>query len=179
MVGRLGRRTPFGSPAAVWIRASRAGGRWIGVVSPATPNGRLGWIDRGRTRIRLYRTRVSLHADLSARTLELREDGRVERRIPVTIGTPSTPTPTGRFAVTDKIEPAGSANPYGCCILALSGRQPHLRPGWAGGDRIAVHGSPANSAGGAASAGCLRARDDDLRALMKVVVLGAPVVIRP
>ena len=150
----------------------------MGVVSPATANGRMGWIDRGKTRMTLYRTRFSLHADLSERTLELHEDGRRKRRIAVTIGAPSTPTPTGRFAVTDKIEPAGSPNPYGCCILALSGRQPNLRPGWAGGDRIAVHGSRANTVGGAASAGCLRARDADLRALMRVVVLGTPVVIR-
>lgn len=179
VVGRLARRTPFGSPASVWIRASRADGRWVAVVSTATPGGgRLGWIDRRRTRLRLYRSAVSLHADLSERALELRDGGRVRRRIPVTIGAPGTPTPTGRFAVTDKIEPAGSPNPYGCCILALSGRQPHLRPGWAGGDRIAIHGSPTGRAGEAASAGCLRGRDGDLRALMRAVVLGTPVVIR-
>jgi len=178
VAGRLGRRTPFGSPTSVWIRASRAGGRWVGVVSTATPDGRLGWIDRRRTRMRLYRSSLSLRADLSERTLELRDGGRLRRRIPVTIGAPATPTPTGRFAVTDKLEPAGSRNPYGCCILALSGRQPHLRPGWAGGNRIAIHGSPANRAGAAASAGCLRARDDDLRALMRAVVLGTPVEIR-
>ena len=178
VAGRLGRRTPFGAPTSVWIRATRAEGRWVGVVSTATSDGRLGWIDRRRTRMRLYRSAVSLHVDLSARMLELREDGRVRRRMPVTIGAPDTPTPTGAFAVTDKIDPAGSPNPYGCCILALSGRQPHLRPGWAGGDRIAIHGSAAGRAGEAASAGCLRARDRDLRALMEVVLLGSPVVIR-
>ena len=99
------------------------------------------------------------------------------RTIPVTIGAPSTPTPTGRFEVTDKlIPPAGSG--YGCCILALSGHQPHLRPGWAGSDRIAIHGSPDQLVGAAASAGCLRATNSDLRALMKRVPLGTPVVIR-
>lgn len=178
VAGRLGRRTPFGSPTAVWIRAVRGRGRWVGVVSPATAPGRLGWIDRRRTRLRLYRARASLHADLSAQRLELRVSGRVIRRVPITVGARATPTPTGRFAVTDKLRPTDSPNPYGCCILALSGRQPHLRPGWAGGDRIAIHGSPANRAGGAASAGCLRARDADLRALLGAVVLGTPVVIR-
>jgi lipoprotein-anchoring transpeptidase ErfK/SrfK len=159
------------------VRAARAGGRWIGVVSPVGPAGRLGWIDRRRTRVRMFRTTLSLRADLSERMLELRDAGRVRRRIPVTIGSPATPTPTGRFAVTDKLEPTGSRNPYGCCILALSGRQPNLRPGWAGGDRIAIHGSPGNSTGTAASAGCLRARDSDLRVLLRTVVLGTPVVI--
>ena len=177
-LARLARRTRFGSPASVWIRAVRGGGRWLGVVSTATSGERLGWIDRGRTRVRLYRSAQSLHADLSKRELVLRENGRVTRRIAVTIGAPATPTPTGRYAVTDKIDPIGAVNPYGCCILALSGRQPNLRPGWAGGDRIAIHGSPADTAGGAASAGCLRARDRDLRALMRTVMLGTPVVIR-
>ena len=178
VAGRLAARTPFGAPTAVWVRGTRGGGRWLGVVSVGTPDGTLGWIDRRRVRVRPYRTAVSLHADLSERVLELREDGRVRRRIAVTIGAPATPTPTGSYAVTDKIRPAGSRNPYGCCILALTGRQPDLRPGWAGGNRIAIHGSPVNTTGAAASAGCLRARDRDLRALLRAVVLGTPVVIR-
>jgi lipoprotein-anchoring transpeptidase ErfK/SrfK len=78
--------------------------------------------------------------------------------------------------VTDKLIPDRSASYYGCCVLALSGHQPHLRPGWAGGDRIAIHGG--GSIGTAASAGCLHATDRDLRRLMRVVTLGTPVVIR-
>jgi lipoprotein-anchoring transpeptidase ErfK/SrfK len=67
---------------------------------------------------------------------------------------------------------------YGCCLLALSGHQPIVRPGWAGGARIAIHGSPSQLVGEAASAGCLRARNEDLRYLMKRIVLGTPVRIR-
>jgi lipoprotein-anchoring transpeptidase ErfK/SrfK len=93
----------------------------------------------------------------------------------VGIGAPNTPTPTGRFIVTDKLIPNRAHSFYGCCLLALSGRQPHLRPGWAGGDRIAIHGG---STGGAASAGCLHASDADLRRLMKLLPVGTPVYIR-
>jgi lipoprotein-anchoring transpeptidase ErfK/SrfK len=57
----------------------------------------------------------------------------------------------------------------------LSGRQSHLRPGWAGGDRVAIHGG---SVGGAASAGCIHANDADLIRLMKVVPIGTPVYIQ-
>jgi lipoprotein-anchoring transpeptidase ErfK/SrfK len=71
------------------------------------------------------------------------------------------------------------SGPYGCCIVALSARQPNLPPGWAGGDRIAIHGTPhTETIGQAASTGCLRAADTDLRVLMRDVPVGAPVFIR-
>jgi hypothetical protein len=175
VIAHLNAETAYGSPTVVW--AARVSGRWLGVVTPALPNNRIGWLDVDHDRPRMWRTRLLLVADLSQRSLELMRYGHPFRRIPVTIGAPATPTPTGRFAVTDKLRPdRGTA--YGCCILALSGHQPNLRPGWAGGDRIAIHGSPAQATGGAASAGCLRARDSDLRFLLKRVALGTPVLIR-
>lgn len=175
-IARLGRRTRFGSATTLWVPRHRGGGRWLGVISTATEG--VAWIDRRQARVRLFRNNLALAADLSDRTLELRRGSRVIRRMAVTIGKPSTPTPPGSFGVTDKIIPRGDGGTYGCCILALSGRQKVLRPGWAGGDRIAIHGSPANQTGRAASAGCLRGSDSDLRALMKVVLLGTPVTIR-
>lgn len=175
VVAHLRARTRYGSPTAVWAVERR--GRWLGVIAPRIPNDRIAWIDARRAHPRMWRTRYSLHADLSERVVELRDGKRVRRRIPVTIGAASTPTPTGRYTVTDKLI-ARPGSVYGCCIVALSGTQPHLRPGWAGGDRIAIHGSPGQSVGGAASAGCLRARDRDLRLLMRLLAVGTPVVIR-
>ena len=83
--------------------------------------------------------------------------------VPVGIGSPSTPTPTGSFAVTDGLHWRGS-RVYGCCVLALSGHQPQLAQGWTGGDRIAVHGTDAPATvGEAASLGCLHASAADMR----------------
>src|SRR4051812_10035620 len=42
-VGTLGPRTVYGSPLAIPVVRRR--GAWLGVVSAALPNGRLGWID--------------------------------------------------------------------------------------------------------------------------------------
>ena len=95
---------------------------------------------------------------------------------PTPTATAAAPTPTGRFTVTDKITPGPDQPYYGCCLLALSGHQPYLRPGWAGGDRIAIHGG--GTIGAAASAGCLHASESDLRVLMRVVPLGTPVYIK-
>ena len=175
VIAHLNPQTDYGSPTVVWAAARR--GRWLGVVAASLKNSRIGWLNLAHDHPRLFRSPLELVADVSKRKLELRRGGRTIRTITVTVGSRATPTPTGRFAVTDKLIPRPGSG-YGCCILALSGHQPKLRPGWAGGDRIAIHGSSTQLVGRAASAGCLRAQDRDLRALMKAVPLGTPVVIR-
>ena len=177
VVARLGARTEFGSPTTLLVAERR--GRWLGVVTTHVANGRLGWVDSQAGAFATSRTRIRLTIDLSARRLVVRRGERVLRRITVGVGRPSSPTPVGRFAVTDKLPGARYGPYYGCCILALSAHQPQLPAGWRGGDRIAVHGTDdPGSIGTASSAGCPRARDADLRYLMRVVPLGAPVVVR-
>jgi lipoprotein-anchoring transpeptidase ErfK/SrfK len=96
------------------------------------------------------------------------------------VGAFDSPTPTGRFAVTDKLDGGDFSSAYACCILALSAVQTNLPAGWAGGNRVAIHGTvSASDFGRAVSAGCVHARDSDLRYLMRVVPLGTPVLIRP
>lgn len=177
VLARLGARTEFGSPTTLLVAERR--GRWLGVVTTHVANGRLGWVDSRADALATSRTRVRVTIDLSDRSLVVRRGDRVLRRMTVGIGRPSSPTPIGRFAVTDKLPGARYGSYYGCCILALSAHQPLLPAGWRGGDRIAVHGTDdPGSIGAAASAGCPRARDADLRYLMRVVPLGAPVVVR-
>jgi L,D-transpeptidase catalytic domain len=169
--------TEFGSPRVLSVAARR--GPWLGVVATERPNGRLAWVNRRNRALRLRRTAYSLHADLSKRRLELRRRGRAVLRLPVAIGQPGSETPTGRFSVTDKLSGSRYGPYYGCCILALSGHQPNLPAGWPGGDRLAIHGTDSPvTIGSAASAGCLRAADADLHALMRRVPLGTPVFIR-
>jgi lipoprotein-anchoring transpeptidase ErfK/SrfK len=153
-------------------------GSWLQVATADLPSGRDGWIDAGSPAVTLGATRTSIVIRLAARTLELRRDDRVTARYAVGIGSPATPTPTGRFAVTDKLPGAAYNAAYGCCILALSARQTHLPAGWRGGDRIAIHGTnePA-SIGRALSTGCIHAADSTLRTLMRGVPLGTPVTI--
>ena len=178
VVARLGQRTEFGSPQTVAVVRKR--GPWLGVVTTHLPNGRLGWVDLRAGPLRYSRTPLSLLLDLSARRLVLRSGNRAVRTMTVGVGRPGSPTPVGRFAVTDKLSGSTYGPYYGCCILALSAHQPNLPPGWRGGDRIAIHGTndPA-SIGAASSAGCPHARDADLRVLMRRVPLGTPVFIRP
>ena len=175
VVARLSSRTEFGSPETLAV-ARALPGRRFAVVSTALPNGRLGWVDASPGALRLSRTRVTLDVDLSRRLLRVRAGARVVRRIRVGIGAPGTPTPVGRFAVTDKLDGAAFSPVYGCCILALSAHQTHPPNGWTGGDRIAIHGG---STAGAVTTGCLHASTAALRYLMRSVPLGAQVLIHP
>src|SRR3954447_7250020 len=126
VVAHLGPTTSWGSPTVVWAVERR--GPWLGVVATSLANNQIGWIDVRHDRPRMWRSNVSLRADLSQRSLELVRGSKVIRRMTVAIGSPSTPTPTGRFTVTDKLVPDRSVPYYGCCLLALSGHQPNLPP---------------------------------------------------
>jgi lipoprotein-anchoring transpeptidase ErfK/SrfK len=176
VLARLDAVTEFGSPQTLAVVDKR--GNWARVVTSALPNGRRGWV-RVDSRVEVKHTRIRLVLDLSARRLVLKRGDRTLRRMTVGVGRPSSPTPTGRSAVTDKLPGSRYGSYYGCCIVALSAHQPHLPAGWRGGDRIAIHGTNApGSIGAASSAGCPHAGDADMRALMRRVPLGAPVFIR-
>jgi hypothetical protein len=97
---------------------------------------------------------------------------------PAAIGASPSPTPTGRFSVTDLVATGNPSGPFGWFAFGLSGHQPNLPPGWSGGDQLAIHGTndPA-SIGTAASAGCLRVSAQALSVLKANVRLGTPVVI--
>ena len=175
----VGSRTQFGSQRALGVVKTQRG-RWLGVTEAGVGNNRLVWVDARAGGIRYARTRLELDIDLSSRTVIVRRDRLAVRRLSVGIGRPGSPTPTGRFAVTDKLNGRAYSAVYGCCILALSATQPNLPSGWTGGNRIAIHGTLSSSDfGRAVSAGCVHASDADLRYLMRIVRLGTPVVIRP
>ena len=177
LIARVDRRTVFGSPRVFTVFRQR--GPWLGVHTSELRNGRLAWVD-GRRGLSYARTRLSLHADLSSRTLELRRGDLVLRSVTVGTGRPPSTTPVGRFSLTDKMPGPRYGSYYGCCILAISGHQPNLPPGWIGGDRLAIHGTsnPA-TLGRRASAGCLHATRQSLLFLWRRVPLGTPVFIHP
>jgi hypothetical protein len=173
ILATVGTKTRWGSPRILGV-VDRTDG-WLRVLSERLPNGRSGWIAAGDAE--LLREPWTVDVDLSARRAVVRQDGKVRRTFTVAIGAPGTTTPTGRFAVTDTLRLVGQG-PYGCCAIALTATQPNIPQGWAGGDRIAFHGTTAPSTiGQAASHGCLRTAEDDLRWMLGRIPLGASVRI--
>ncbi|MEY2514286.1 MAG: hypothetical protein QOJ89_1644 [bacterium] len=175
VVRAVGMRTGYGSTRVLAVVARR--GEWVGVLSDHVANSRAAWVPADA--VELLHEPYRLDIDLSQRRLTVRHEGRVVRRVRIAVGKPGTTTPTGRFAVTDSLRIGPDSPQYGCCALALTARQPNIPQGWSGGDRIAIHGTTATgSIGTAASNGCLRASDADMRWLLPRVTLGAPVRIR-
>jgi lipoprotein-anchoring transpeptidase ErfK/SrfK len=169
-------RTEWGTPTVLAAVGERGG--WLRVMATQLPNGRTGWIPE--TAAGVVPSPWKLEADLSRRLVTVRRNGRAVRRFRVAVGRPSTPTPIGRFAVTDKLHFTDHSRAYGWGAIALTGHQPHIEPGWTGGTRLAIHGtSEPGSIGQAASFGCLRASDADVRWLVGHVYLGSIVEISP
>jgi lipoprotein-anchoring transpeptidase ErfK/SrfK len=171
---RVGLRTEFGSPEAMWV--VRRSGQWLGVISQLAGNGKVGWIPAGAAS--LVRVDWQLKVSLATRRLTVLLGGRVLERYRVAIGAPVSPTPTGRFAVTDRLRTGDPSGPYGCCILALSAQAPHVIQGWSGGNRIAIHSTPETSTiGEPVSHGCMRLTLAEGRWLLAHIPLGTPTLI--
>ncbi|MGZ8794752.1 MAG: L,D-transpeptidase, partial [Gaiellaceae bacterium] len=162
VLARVGSRTPFGSPRTLGVVATWHG-RWLAVTEATVGNNRIVWVDAKSGALRYTHTRFELDVDLSSRSLIVRRNGAAVRRLSIGVGRAGSPTPTGTFAVTDKLNGGAYNAAYGCCILSLSATQPNLPAGWTGGNRVAIHGTLSTSdIGRAVSAGCVHAKDSDL-----------------
>jgi lipoprotein-anchoring transpeptidase ErfK/SrfK len=172
---RLEPKTEYGSRMTLGVLQIR--GRWIKVATAQLPNHRRAWVPRSR--IALRGTDYDITVDRSAHRATLRRDGRRLLRFPVAVGRPGNETPLGRYAVTDLLKLTDPTSPYGCCAVALTGHQTKLVPGWIGGDRLAIHGTPQpETIGRAVSLGCMRAPRKAMQRLIHTVPLGAPVFIK-
>jgi hypothetical protein len=166
-------RTDFGSPTIVDVEQVRQHGKWLGVLSPHAGNGHIGWIRS--TGVSFSRDTWSLHAVLSQHLLYVFHAGKLVNRFPIATGAPDAPTPTGEFAVTDRLNTGDPGGPYGCCILALSAKAPHHISDWDGGNRIAIHSTPeTDSIGYSVSHGCMRLSLPDGQWLIDHVPDGTP-----
>ncbi len=174
VIARAGDRTEFHSIRVFWVE--RVHGDWFGVPTAELPNGELAWIRDDRFALDVTQTHFFVTADVSTHELTLHYGNRILTRFPVSVGSPGSPTPLGSYSITDGLVGRGLGPWYGCCVLALSGRQPNLPPGWIGGNRMAIHGTNA-AIGAANSHGCLRASDPNMISLFARVPLGAPVFI--
>ena len=174
VVAELASQTEFGGQTVLTVAERR--GSWAGVPTHLLDNGELGWVRIDSPGLTTDSVGVEIVVDLSEMRGQLLSDGEVEHSWQVSIGAPESPTPTGRFSITDVI--VGGLNPvYGCCAMALSATQPNLPTGWAGGNRMAIHG-PIEALGRANSSGCVRSGEQDLHLLVDRVPVGTPVLIK-
>ena len=160
-------------PLRFMVVSQRKG--WVRVQLPKRPNRSTGWVRRRD--VKLAATPYRIVIDRKRRRLTLLKRGRFAKRVKIALGTAATPTPEGRYFVTDLIR---SNDPfYGPYALGLSAYSPVLTS-YAGGDgQLGIHGTnQPKSIGQRVSKGCIRVDNRFIRRLAKIVPLGTPVTIR-
>jgi lipoprotein-anchoring transpeptidase ErfK/SrfK len=167
----------YGTPTVAWVRHVSPDGRFGELAVPYSATGATGWIPlRG---LQQRSTFLSVDVDLSRHRLVIERRGQVLFGTRAAIGSPSSPTPTGRYFVTDRV-PFPSGGALGTYAFGISGIQPNLPAGWSGGNQLAIHGTDdPSSIGRSVSAGCVRVPAGVLRRLIPLLRLGTPVVIHP
>ena len=160
-----------GSPTWLPVVATQPG--WLAVLLPSKPNHTMGWIttlaiDQAHTE---YRIEVALHRH----RLTLYRNGRTAGTWPVSAGTASTPTPTGRtFLLAEVHETRAHYSPV---IWPLGAHSSVLEHFAGGPGTVAIHGWPDPAVfGHDHSNGCVRIPDAGMRALA-AVPLGSLVTI--
>jgi lipoprotein-anchoring transpeptidase ErfK/SrfK len=165
-----GRRLPL-----VFLVKRRQGG-WLEVHLPTRPNRATGWLRAGA--VRLTQTRYRLQVQLRTHRLVLWRGRRTVVRAAIGTGRAVSPTPTGRYYVTDLIRPRDPGGFFGPYALGLSAHSP-VYTSFEGGDgQIGIHGTNEPAAlGRDVSHGCIRVRNAIIRRIAGVVPLGTPVDI--
>lgn len=143
---------------------------------------------------------TELVLDRRQRLLRVMAQGRELRRFPVAVGMPGWETPVGRFQVIEMaanpvwkhpakgtVYPPGPTNPLGSRWIGFH-RDCRDRSGFNGQEILKVKGcatagfhgtNDRSSVGRAASHGCVRLFDEDVRELFQLVRLGTPVTVLP
>jgi hypothetical protein len=162
-------------PIVAWVEEVSSNGRWGRVEVPYSWPRRDRWILIAG--LRQETTGVSVDVDLSRHRVTVARFGHRLLSAPAATGAPSSPTPPGDYFVTDRV-PFSVGSSYGAFAFGISGIQPHLPPGWGGGNQLAIHGTnDPGSIGGSNSAGCVRVGAATLQRLIPLLRLGTPVVI--
>lgn len=154
---------------------SAEGDEWLRIRVPKRPNGVTGWVPADALGP-LRRVRTQLVVDRRRLRVTLLDRGRRVLVARVGIGMASTPTPSGRFYVREKLRFSG-APMYGTRALGTSAYAPTLSD-WPNGGVVALHGTDQpGRIPGRPSHGCVRLRNGDMARLFARTPVGTPIRI--
>lgn len=175
VVTTLSTQTEYLQPRTLLITDTQPG--WLHALLPMRPNGATGWVREAD--VTLGSTSFEIKISLSQHHLWLTNAGAPVLDAAVAIGKNQTPTPLGRFYVTDPVDlrsqPSGA---YGAFALGLSGYSEVLKSFNGGPGQIAIHGGAWESMLGTdVSNGCVRMLNDVIVPIAQQVPLGTPVTI--
>lgn len=178
VVARVGRVDANGYPTVFAVLGAVEQGcspKWFQIQLSLPPNGRSAWIRPWEVSTFVVHTRVVVQ--LSRRQLVAYRYGKAVFRTAVAVGRADAPTPRGRFFVDGRFVLSSSDGPFGVAVLGIAAHS-NAPSGWPKGRPIALHGTnEPGSIGQAASHGCIRLRNVDMRRLFALAPAGTPVVI--
>jgi len=150
---------------------------WLQVRLPTRPNSSRGWIDANYARLHVDPWRVDVSR--SKKRLSVYRAGRRVRTFKVVVGKPSTPTPSGLFAIYEKIPQHPITEFEGAEVLTLTAHSNKLKHFEGGPGRVAIHGRAGASLydplGTARSHGCIRVSNHPVRWIAHHLPLGTSV----
>ncbi len=153
-------------------------GDWMKVLITARPNHTTGWIKAEDVTIAATDYRMEL--DLSTYHLKVFKGPDLFVETDVAIGKDSTPTPTGRFFVTEKIKNQTDTGVYGAWTMPINGYSEVLDLFDNGLPQIAFHGTnQPELIGSKASNGCVRIPNDAVTKIANAIPAGTPIDIFP
>jgi lipoprotein-anchoring transpeptidase ErfK/SrfK len=175
--------TPWGTPTQLLVLGTRNGSqgiKWLRVLIDRRPNGSAVWIDSEDTVLHADPWRVIVSRPL--RRLQVLRAGRLVARFQVVVGKPSTPTPSGLFAIAAELRQPNAGEFEGAWVLPLTAHSDVLKTFEGGDGQIALHGrggaSLVDPLGSARSHGCVRLANRAVGWIAANVPVGTPVEIR-
>jgi len=174
-VTSLSAKTEYLQPRTLLVTERQ--GDWLKALLPMRPNQSEGWIRVGD--VTLAGNPYSITINLANHELVFFKDGQEILRSAIVGGAPRTPTPLGKYYITDPVDlrsaPGGA---YGAYALGLSGYSEVLFEFNGGPGQIAIHGTNSPElVGQDVSNGCIRVPNDVILEIAKQAPLGTPVQI--
>lgn len=161
-----------GAPLTFFIELEKDG--WLQVRLPMRPNGSVGWI-RGSD-VTQQTLNYSLRVSVAEHTVTLLKDDVVVDTFPAAVGTGDTPTPLGKFYLTELLAPTNYG--YGPFAYGISAFSEVLNTFGGGPGQIGIHGTDdESSVGQSVSHGCIRLHNDAITMLANLLPLGTPITI--
>jgi lipoprotein-anchoring transpeptidase ErfK/SrfK len=176
-VTKLSAKTEYGLPRTFLVTDQNSRPGWLNVLLPIRPNGASGWIKASD--VTLGQSDYEIRIELGAHKLTLLKLGQPVLDSGVVIGADKTPTPVGKFYVTDPLDLHSQPNAgYGVFALGISGYSDVLTSFKGGPGQLAVHGtSNPGQVGQNISNGCVRVPNDIIEQIAAQAPLGTPVTI--
>ena len=168
--------TYYKNPLVVEVLENQ--GEWMKVLITARPNHTTGWIKADDATIAATEYRIEL--DLSTYHLKVFKGAELFLDTEVAIGKESTPTPQGKFFISEKIKNSSDTGLYGAWILPINGYSETLDTFDNGLPQIAFHGTnQPELVGTRASNGCVRIPNEAVTKIAEAVPAGTPIEIFP